>query len=148
MTRSVRVFGVAGAMAALLLSGACSGDKPKAAAAESGKVVTTQIVLLKKYDAASGALEYQGTKKVQEPDEAIEPTGPVQTATVAKNATVLSAVNICSGEDATVDEKTGVGTKPCTLQQLETAIKGGDQVDAYLTMKGRTVTKVAEAYHP
>ncbi|WP_460343788.1 hypothetical protein [Actinoallomurus acanthiterrae] len=148
MTRSVRLFGAAGAMAALLLSGACSGGKSKAAAAESGKVVTTQVVVLKTYDAASGALQYQGTKKVQEPDDAIEPTGPVQNATVAKDATVLSAVNICSGEDATVDEKTGVGTKSCTLQQLEAAVKGGDQVDAYLTMKGRTVTKVAEVYHP
>ncbi|MEV5706083.1 hypothetical protein [Actinoallomurus sp. NPDC052274] len=148
MTRSVRAFAAAGAMAALLLSGACSGGKPKAAAADSGKVVTTQVVLLKKYDAGSGALEYQGTQKVQEPDEAIEPTGPVRTATVAKDATVLSAVNICSGEDATVDEKTGVGVKPCTLQQLEAAIKDGAQIDAYLTMKGSTVTKVAEVYHP
>jgi hypothetical protein len=141
------VFAAAGAMAALLLSGACSGGKPKATAADSGKVVTTQVVLLKKYDAGSGALEYQGTKKVQEPDEAIMPIGAVQTATVAKDATVLSAVNICSGEDATVDE-TGVGVKPCTLQQLDAAIKDGAQVDAYLTMKGRTVTKVAEVYHP
>lgn len=142
------MFAAAGAMAALLLSGACSGDKPKAAAADSGKVVTTQVVLLKKYDAGSGALEYQGTNKVQEPDEAVMPTGPVQTATVAKDATVLSAVNICSGEDATVDEKTGVGVKACTLQQLEAAVKDGAQVDAYLTMKGRTVTKIAEVYHP
>jgi hypothetical protein len=148
MTRAVRVFAAAGAVAALLLSGACSGAKPKAAEADSEKVVTTPVVLLKKYDAASGALEYQGTKKVQEPDDAIEPTGPVQTATVAKNATVFSAVNICSGDDATVDDKTGVGVKPCTLPQLEAAIKDGAQVDAYLTMKGRTVTKVAEVYHP
>lgn len=148
MARSVRALGAAGAMAALLLSGACGGGESKAAAAGSGKPVTTPVVLLKKYDAASGALQYQGTQKVQEPDEAIMATGPVKSATVAKDATVLSAVNICSGEDATVDDKTGVGTKPCTLTQLDSALKDGAQVDAYLTMRGSTVIKVAEVYHP
>ncbi len=146
MIGSVRVLGASGALAALLLSGACGGGS-NAAATSGGRLTTTPIVLLKKYDPATGALQYQVTKKVQEPDEAILASGPLHNATVARNATVFSAVNICSGDDATVDQA-GTGTKPCTLAQLAAALKAGAQVDAYLTMRGTTVVKVAEVYHP
>lgn len=148
MTGSVRALGVAGAMTALLLSGACGGDAKPKAGATSGKQVTTQVMLLKKYDASSGALQYQATRKQQEPEEIILPSGPVQNATVAKDAQVMSAVNICSGDDATADEKTGIGTRSCTLQQLDAALKDGAQIDAYLTVRGTTVVKIAEVYHP
>jgi hypothetical protein len=148
MTGSMRALGVAGAMAALLLSAACGGGGRTKPDATTGKLVTTQVMLLKKYDAGSGSLQYQGTKKVQEPDEAILPAGPLQNATVAKDAQVLSAVNICSGDDATADQKTGIGTKTCTLQQFDAALKDGAQIDAYLTMRGGNVIKIAEVYHP
>jgi hypothetical protein len=149
MTGSVPALGLAGAMAALLLSAGCGGDAtPKTAASTPGKAVTTQVVLLKNYDPGTGLLQYQDTTKVQEPDEVIMASGPTHSATVAKDAQVLSAVNICSGDDATADEKTGVGTKPCTLRQLDAALKDGAQVDAYLSMRGSTVVKIAEIYHP
>lgn len=148
MMRSTRAPGAAGLAAALLLCGACGGhDRPKHdAGAETP--VTTPVMLLKKYDPGSGALQYQGTKRVQEPDEAILPDGPVRTATVAEDAQVLSAVNICSGDDATVDEKTGAGTRACTLAQLDAALRDGAQIDAYLTMRGTRVIKIVEVYHP
>lgn len=145
MIGSMRALGAAGALAALLLSAACGGGAT--ATATSGKVSTTPVVLLKTYDPVTGALRYQNTRKVQEPDEAILASGPLHTATVAKNATVFSAVNICSGDDATVD-RAGTGTRPCTLAQLAAALKQGAQVDAYLTLHGTTVVKVAEVYHP
>lgn len=148
MIGTKRLLGAAVAVTVLLLAAACEGDAKSMMGASSGKLVTTPVVLLKTYDAASGALQYQATTKVQEPDEAILASGPMHAATVAKSAKVLSAVNICSGDVATVEEKTGVGTKHCTLAQLDAALKHGAQVDAYLTMRGTTVEKVAEVYHP
>ncbi|MCW2947676.1 MAG: hypothetical protein JWR24_4393 [Actinoallomurus sp.] len=148
MTGTMRALGVAGAMAALLLSAACGGGGKPKPEATTGKLVTTGVMLLKKYDAGSASLRYQGTKKVREPDEAILPAGPLQNATVAKDAQVLSAVDICSGDDATVDQKTGIGTKSCTLEQLDAALRDGAQIDAYLTMRGGNVIKIAEVYHP
>ena len=146
MIGSVRALGAAGAVAALLVSGAC-GSGSKDGAAPGGRATATPVVLLKTYDPATGALRYQATTKVQEPDEAILASGPLHEVTVARNATVLGAVNICSGDDATVD-RTGNGTKPCTLDQLAAALRAGAQVDAYLTMRGRTVVKITEVYHP
>lgn len=147
MTRSVRALGVAGAIVALLLSGACGGGdkKPKA---DTGKVVTSPLIRIKAYDVGSGALQYQATQQSTDPDAGVQATGPVRTGTVAKDAQVLSAANICSGDDATMDEKTGLGTKACTLQQFGAAMKDQAEINAFLTMRGKTITKIVEKYQP
>jgi hypothetical protein len=150
MRRSMRALGACGAVAALLLTGACGGggSKPKPVAAAKGPQTTTKMVLLKSYDDKTGALRYQDAKMDAQADETIVASGPVQKAGVASNAQVLSAVNICSGDDQTADPKTGVGTKPCTMTQFAAAMKQHAKIDAYLSLRGPTVVKIAEIFHP
>jgi hypothetical protein len=149
MRRSMRALGACGAVAMLVLTGACSSGKgPKPVAAAKGPQTTTKMVLLKTYNHSTGALQYQDAKTDVQADETIVPFGPLQKAGVASNAQVLSAVNICSGDDQTADPKTNVGTKPCTMSQFASAMKQGAKIDAYLTLRGTTVIKIAEIFHP
>lgn len=150
MRRSMRALGACGAVAVLVLTGACGGSsgKPKTVAAAKGPQTTTKMVLLKSYDHKTGALKYQDAKNNVQADETIVAFGPVQKVAVASNAQVLSAVNICSGDNQTADPKTGVGTKPCTMSQFAVAMKQGAKIDAYLTLRGPTVVKIAEIFHP
>ena len=65
-----------------------------------------------------------------------------------EHSEVYSATTVCSGDDATVDEK-GFGTKPCTLQQLMEALTGGNPPTAQIHVGGDdSISVVKEIYHP
>ncbi|GAA4550895.1 hypothetical protein [Amycolatopsis samaneae] len=74
--------------------------------------------------------------------------GPTYRLPLRNGGEVFGAATLCPGDSVALDEQ-GLGTQPCSQEQLLQQLKNGSQVSAQITVNGADeITTVKEIYHP